>query len=99
MSSKPLPLDVVNVRIELLKVIAPRALDGSADNLIAAAKKLEEYVLGEVSGEAKSPAKMDEAPNTAPIDAVREQGRAAPAQQGTPAKADEAPDETKTSSK
>ena len=100
MSNKPLQTDIVNVRIKLLEVMAPRALDGSAGNLIAAAKQLEAYVLGEDSGEGvKADAKVDEAPNTAPADAVIEQGRAAPAQQEAPAQADEATDKTKTSSK
>lgn len=89
-----LPNDVADVRIKLLGILAPRALDGNAGNLVAAARVLEAYVLEEVSGSGETAAKVDEAPK-APTDAVKEQGKAAPPQQADPAKADESADKRK----
>lgn len=64
MAKSLLRKDAVEVRVKLLGILAPRSLDGSADNLIASARALEAYVYEGVSdGGSDATVKADEAPD------------------------------------
>lgn len=90
MSKTLLRKDAIDVRVKLLGILAPRALDGSAKNLVASARELEAYVYEGVSdGGSDASVQADEGPETPPAGTVEAQGTSAPPQKAGPAKSDE----------